>query len=448
MNMTKRVVTVIMALLVSIVAFTIVLADGTETLGTPSIGISDGTGIILAGTGLFTQPGEISVKIPKGIEIQQVLLYWGDRTDKDLLDGAFVEDTSVVVNGVVVTGVKIGGPSVPLPSSHVASTAYRADITDEVASNNWLTVGKTKILTIEGLDFDSGARQNLVDGAGVLVIIDDGSAPGPLEVRDGSDYANSGLHSGDPLGETVPQTYGFASSLVDRAATVSLFVGDISQGRANTIEITSGGVTTVFDDPLFSNDGDQWDTFTTIVNVPAGATSLTVHVISGGDGKPASLHWITAAVSVEHPGIGRMTGGNNIKIGDVGLGGITGGLTIHCDITLSNNLQVNWGPRSNRNRFHLDKPILTAVCIDDENVDPVPPAAPFDTFIGTAVGKFNGEDGATIEFTFVDRGERSGAPPDQAAIKITDVKGVVQLDLPLTDLTGGNLQAHYDQPHK
>ena len=137
---------------------------------------------------------------------------------------------------------------------------------------------------------------------------------------------------------------------------------------------------------------------------------------------------------------GRMTGGGNqIIIGDVK---VTRGFTIHCDIVLSNNVEVNWPG----NKFHLDKPLTSAECIDDPAVNPEPPAAPFDTFIGDGDGSLNGVDGASIHFTFVDSGE-PGGKNDLAAIRITSAGGAIVLDFPLTVLTGGNIQAHYDQPH-
>jgi hypothetical protein len=139
-------------------------------------------------------------------------------------------------------------------------------------------------------------------------------------------------------------------------------------------------------------------------------------------------------------GIGRMTGGgSSVAIGDVR---VTKGLTLHCDITLSNNLEINWGG----NHWHLDKPIDTAECVDDPNVEPAPPPAPFDTFNGTATGQLNGVDGSRCEFTFVDAGE-PGGKNDKAGIRIWDADGNLVLDLPLSPTTGGNLQAHYDQPH-
>ena len=139
-------------------------------------------------------------------------------------------------------------------------------------------------------------------------------------------------------------------------------------------------------------------------------------------------------------GLGRMTGGGGqITIGDVY---VSRGFTIHCDIVLSNNIEVNWPD----NKFHITRPLTSALCIDDPTISPVPPAAPFDTFIGVAEGEHNGVPGATLRFTFVDDGERGG-DHDMASLHITDANGNVVLNVPLSFLDRGNIQAHYDQPH-
>jgi hypothetical protein len=52
-----------------------VLADGTETLGTPSVAIASGTGLYANGTGMVNQPGVIAVNVPAGATVKQVLLY-------------------------------------------------------------------------------------------------------------------------------------------------------------------------------------------------------------------------------------------------------------------------------------------------------------------------------------------------------------------------------------
>ena len=136
---------------------------------------------------------------------------------------------------------------------------------------------------------------------------------------------------------------------------------------------------------------------------------------------------------------GRMTGGGGqIIIGDVF---VSRGLTIHCDILLSNNLEINWPG----NKWHIDKPLDAATCIDDPAYNPVPPRAPFDTFIGVGTGSLNGVDGSVVMFTFIDNGEPGRT--DRASIQIFDAGGALVLDVPLSLLDRGNLQAHYDQPH-
>jgi hypothetical protein len=141
---------------------------------------------------------------------------------------------------------------------------------------------------------------------------------------------------------------------------------------------------------------------------------------------------------------GRMTGGYRFRVGGAW---VRGGFTIHCDIALSNNIQIRWG----RNRWHLSKPITSAICIDDPDIEPPPPAAPFDTFIGEGIGRLNGVYGSAIRFKFIDGGK--GRPKrDFAEISIWAVGDDPDTDAPVLTgsafLRGGKIQAHFDQPHK
>jgi hypothetical protein len=133
---------------------------------------------------------------------------------------------------------------------------------------------------------------------------------------------------------------------------------------------------------------------------------------------------------------GRFTGGG-FQIGDVR---VTRGFTIHCDLLLSNNLQVNWGG----NQFHMNEHTTTVECSDNEELQ-APPAAPVDTIVGVGSGRYNGVDGYTIEFKLVDAGEPGTS--DRAALRIFNASGDV-LNLSEAVLGGGNIQAHFDQPHK
>lgn len=139
---------------------------------------------------------------------------------------------------------------------------------------------------------------------------------------------------------------------------------------------------------------------------------------------------------------GRFTGGGSqVRVGEAR---VTRGLTIHCDLLLSNNLEVNWGGK----QFHMTEHLTTVACTDDPAIIQAPPPAPLDTLVGVGTGRYNNVDGYTIQFTIVDYGEPGR--DDRMAIRIyqTSNPANVVLNVPLQVLSGGNLQAHYDQPHK
>jgi hypothetical protein len=437
------------ALCVALVGLTLAVgvrlnADGTEWLGTPSIPISTGTGIVANGTGTLVQPANMSLEVPEGATVKQVLLYWQGFSESELSG----DNTIVISNGGApseVIGDLIGGPT--LFFSDAWARTYRADIT-----SLGLVAAGPNTLTVDGLSF--GTANN---GAGVMVIYDDGSSNAFIDIRDGSDAAFIGFE--EPLRTTSPQTFTFPTSTRDRTANLDMFFASVSGTasghgfRPTAIEITTNGPnggTTVLNNLLDSNAGEEFDYFTIAADIPSGATALTVQVFSRDDlniGRlPASLIWLAAGFSLEPevpPTVpGRMTGGGSVfTIGDVR---VTRGFQIHCDLREPNNLEVNWDGF----RFHTTE-LTSAVCIDSVAIDQLPPAAPFDTFIGTGVGKLNNKVGARIEFQFVDAGEPGTS--DTAWIRIYDPFGNLVLDVPGSPdlpgyLTFGNVQAHKDNP--
>jgi hypothetical protein len=421
-------------------------ADGTETLGPPSIAISSGSGIAAGGTGMNAQPGAIVVEVPAGAAVNQVLLYWESFMATNLPG----DDTILVSNGgpaVEVGGTLIGGPTQFFPGAW-AST-YRADIT-----SLGLVAAGTNTVTVDGL-----ASTYIVNGAGILAIFDDGSSDGNIQIRDGSDLAFRDF--APPLDTTAPQTFTFLPSTADRTANLEMFFASVSGTvsgfglRPTSIEITTNGpngATNTLSNLLDSISGQEWDWFTIAADIPAGATSLTVQVHSRDDlgtGQlPASFDWLAAGFSIEPeepPTVpGRMTGGGSVfTIGDVR---VTRGFQIHCDLREPNNLEVNWPGH----RFHTTE-LTSAVCTDSPAIDQNPPAAPFDTFTGTGVGRLNNKPGGRIEFVFVDAGEPGTS--DTASIKIYDNNDNLVLYVPGDPnvpgyLTFGNVQAHKDNPPK
>jgi hypothetical protein len=211
------------------------------------------------------------------------------------------------------------------------------------------------------------------------------------------------------------------------------------EGENSQIDIRLNGVTVYSGAYVFPGNS-----FSGTLAAPAGTTATVsaVAIASWGDGAgglQSASTTVTIPTDCLNQGDGRFTGGGSqIRVDGVR---VTRGLTIHCDLKLSNNLEVNW----QGNQFHMEEHLTTTSCTDDPGITQAPPAAPLDTLIGVGRGRYNGEDGFTIEFTLVDYGEPGTA--DQMAIKIYKGANVV-LDVPLQVLTGGNLQAHYDQPHK
>jgi hypothetical protein len=115
----------------------------------------------------------------------------------------------------------------------------------------------------------------------------------------------------------------------------------------------------------------------------------------------------------------------------------THGFELHCDTSLPNNLEINWGKGE---KFHLTL-LTSGVCSDDPTLVEAPPVAGFDTFVGTGVGRLNGIDGATIEFLFTDAGEPG--KDDWAEFRITPPAGAGGTVVTVSGyLHNGNHQAH------
>jgi hypothetical protein len=276
----------------SIVGAGLAGADGTETLGPPvGVTVATGTGVSVAGvglgghTGVANQPGTFTVSVPAGATVKQVLLYWEGHVHQ-----GSTPDNTVTLNGTSVTGSLIGGPTFFFDDVHAAG--FRADVT----GLGLVGAGNTS-LTVAGL-----ANDFANNGAGVVVIYDQGTTPAAIAVRDGIDLAFVSFPA--PRDTTVPQTFNFPAAAEPRTATLGVMAASVEPNRPNAIVVTTGGVTTTMVNPLFSEQGADFDAKTMPVTIPAGATSATVQVLSTGDGSgrlPASLSWIVGTLSV--PGV-------------------------------------------------------------------------------------------------------------------------------------------------
>lgn len=280
----------LLGLLLLLIAPTTAWADGTEELGPPAnITLATGTGIVAAGTGMVTQPSTIELTVPTGATVKQVLLYWEGQMRTDVAG-----DETILVNGTAVTGDLIGGPALFFGQAY--SSAFRADIT----AMGLISAGSNSI-TVDELSFT-----RVANGAGIMVIYDDGSAPAEIMWRDGLDLAF--INFPEPRKNTVPQTFTFPATETDRIVNVTIFASSVEGSasgqdeRPDSIEVTVGGTTTVITNPLNSYDGEEWDTLELAVPVPAGAETITLQLFSRDDENsgdlPASMAWIGAGLSL------------------------------------------------------------------------------------------------------------------------------------------------------
>lgn len=269
-------------------------ADGTETLGPPTIALSGGSGFAVGGVGLSEEIGErqfvnldgdIVVNVPTDAVVKQVILYWVGEFYPQSGGDAFAS-----VNGIPVVGQPIGGPTNFF--SVVWFEAYRVDIT-----GLGLVAPGVNVLRIADLNFSYRTT-----GAGVLVVYDNGKGA-DLQLLDGLDLAYWRL--APPLDAIVPQTFHFDPAPVARQAHLPLHVASVGNDRPNITEVIVGGETLYFYDLFTSMDGPEWDSQLLPVTIPAGADELTITLYSAdglNSGKnPASLGWVAGGLAIEDP---------------------------------------------------------------------------------------------------------------------------------------------------
>jgi hypothetical protein len=420
-----------------------VLADGTEILDTPTIPISMGTGIRAAGVGLAdSQPSMLTIDIPAGATVNQVILYWVG-TNRFASD--FTLTDTITVSGNSVTGDFIGGDTEFAYQERTIT--YREDIT----SLGLVGPGSNNLL-IGGLTF---TRSN--DGAGVLVIYDDGSPESAIDVRDGNDFAM--INWPVPLDETVLQVFDFAASNNDRVGIVDLFVGSVADDtgvygfRPSSFEVTTAGNTAVFSDQLNSNDGRYFDTVNLVVTVPAGAEDLSVQIFSRDDGVvapgnlPASLVWLTGGFTILTPPRDTCW----ITTGGFHNTGEAGGPK---DFTFGGNVgpppRGSWQvvDHNTGDKFHSNDVHITS-CEVVQLTGPDQPGGKKGFKINQAnfagTGRLNGVDGYPFTGYVQDAGEpqgKKGNDQDFFEIVVTDpMSGDVVFTTSAT-LDGGNVQIH------
>jgi hypothetical protein len=184
--------------------------------------------------------------------------------------------------------------------------------------------------------------------------------------------------------------------------------------------------------------------------VPSGMTAVySTHRVAGAYLKGNKHFELTsAAIIATQPPLtdgapGRLTGGGRVVTTDGTR--VTHGMVLPCAPATGAEakhtaLQVNWG---DGHRFHLTR-MSEASCSDDPAISSDRSGAdesPFDTHAGRGLGRYNGVEGATIDWTVTDAAESGQS--DRARFVIRDAAGLIVLDVDAA-LAGGNHQAHAD----
>lgn len=302
MRLARRGVSVAAAIGAALIVAPTALADGTETLGPPSIPIASGSASLIAGVGTqqyADAPVSFTFDVPAGANVKQVLAYWAGHTTGSSTGGpAGTEpDPQIALNGKEVGGQLIGGPSNFYVLEYFST--YRADVT----SLNLVKSGSNKI-EVSKMHFKSSSLSPTGNEGAALVVIYDVPGKSKLAgVRDGSDLAWQGWSGA--FKTTVPQTFSFAASSAARAASLGLLVGsaygpqstgvygNVVKGKFNT------GETFTIVNTLQANQGYKLDTSNLPVTIPPNATSVTVELVSEGGTEPGSVTWAVASLSVE-----------------------------------------------------------------------------------------------------------------------------------------------------
>lgn len=252
---------------------------------------------------------------------------------------------------------------------------------------------------------------------------------------------------GDEVGDTGPGTLDldFDGVLPAGSMLKTIYLGSLQTEEGYRYSIsTDGGSTFGATTDVYPNNSDDNDELS--INLPTA--NLVVRLEKAPDSltppQDYDNDYTVRSVTTEYtntPLEGRMTGGG-IKAVNTDEEPVTFGLTLHCDITLSNNLEVNWPGH----KWHLAKPITSASC-DNIQHDPEPPASPIDTFEGEGYGRLDGVGNSFVEFRFEDHGEPGRN--DRVAIKIYEPGSMtnVAMEVELQEISIGNWQMHYDQPH-
>jgi hypothetical protein len=235
-----------------------------------------------------TLPVTLSVEI--GGPVVQAVLYWGGF----MSDGVSIPgDAELSFDGVPLTGA-LTGTEVIGGGFVTQAFGYAAEVTDLVQASFTAGGGPgTYDFAID--DANPADDSDRFHGVGLLVIYSDPDASGEFRiiVFEGADYAYDRF-AGTINGETEPVEFLYDAAAADRGAQFVFFGGGGEEGRTERLSISDNPDIL---DNADSSDGEQWDTDSFEINIPAGVDSTVAQFFSEGPNSD-SLFWVVGGLRI------------------------------------------------------------------------------------------------------------------------------------------------------
>jgi hypothetical protein len=252
-----------------------------------------GVGLENLGASTFT----INVQI--GGPVRAAFLYWAGRDFScapDCVVGpAPFKDQELIFDGQPIQGDVVGSEEQGGPRNNLG---YVLDVSAAVQAR----YGSPGLYSFGIADGDLANNLDRLNGASLVVVFTDESDPQVYRVQvfDGLDFAFDvdGIVTSEEE-RTEPVAFGYDAEGAARTGRIFVAVGDPEPDRPDSIALSDNPT---LENTLDESAGPEWDADEFDVNVPAGATSTSVQMISGPPGlgelpgEPDSLLWTMAAL--------------------------------------------------------------------------------------------------------------------------------------------------------
>jgi hypothetical protein len=287
-------------------------APGSATHLAPFIDLQK-QGLTLAGDGKgltgWNGSGE-TLSVNVGGNVDFALLYWAGRERGCTLDGTGTncpfaqpyKDQEMVFHGTPVTGTVIGSETQPATGEGegpaILNIGYFADVTSLVKAVTG-TPATPGVYNFTFSDGNNGSNLWRINGVTLLIGYTDASDPATHRVIiwDGLDSAFGIDPTPGETRVTAAANLDHGANLANRLAKLWIVLGDGTNDRPENITMSNNP--TVFDS-LDGSSGDQWDTDTHSISIPAGVGITTVQANSAPNNQnPDSLLWEVVALEVE-----------------------------------------------------------------------------------------------------------------------------------------------------